>query len=549
MIRQLQVDDTDTEPPSSGSRSRLPVYSGRAGRQRHAARHGEGQQRRRAAGCHGHRDERRHRVDAHARLRRGRRVHRAADPGRHLHGGGRVERVQEDHQDRHPRGRRPARPHRSRSRDRRDVRDGQRRGRDADDADVVLGVGDHGRESADRGAAAQRPQLRQPHAHDSRRAPRHSRRQHRRRRQPGLARLGVVLGQRPARPRQQLHARRRGQQRDLAADGRDLPQPGRARRVQDADLDLLGRVRPVARRRRQPADQVRHEHLPRQRVRVLPRRLRSTRTTSSTTARAARRRRSASTSSAAPSAGRSSRTRRSSSPATRGTARSAGQTFLSTVPTLAMRNGDFSAINRVIYDPLTGQPFPGNVIPSNRIDTVARNILTQLYPEPNTAGTDRLHRPDARQLPDQPGQGARGRPARLEVRPQPLVEQPLLRALQLPEDAPVPAGDAGARRRGRDVRRGRRQHQGAGPRVQRHPHLQQPLAERGPVRLDEHQVLHDADRLPAEPGAGRRDPGHQPERRHVGDDAVGVPEHPEPRRQRQPAAHHQPERLRRSSTT
>jgi hypothetical protein len=52
-----------------------------------------------------------------------------------------------------------------------------------------------------------------------------------------------------------------------------------------------------------------------------------------------------------------------------------------------MRSGDFSEINRVIYDPTTGQPFAGNVIPSGRIDSVARNILTQLYPEPNTAGT------------------------------------------------------------------------------------------------------------------------------------------------------------------
>jgi hypothetical protein len=64
-----------------------------------------------------------------------------------------------------------------------------------------------------------------------------------------------------------------------------------------------------------------------------------------------------------------------------------GQTFLSTVPTAAMRIGNFSEVNRLIYDPQTGQPFPGNVIPSDRIDTVARNILTQLYPEPNTGGT------------------------------------------------------------------------------------------------------------------------------------------------------------------
>ncbi len=64
-----------------------------------------------------------------------------------------------------------------------------------------------------------------------------------------------------------------------------------------------------------------------------------------------------------------------------------GQTFLSTVPSIAMRAGDFSEVNRVIYDPTTGQPFQGNVIPGGRVDTVARNILTQLYPEPNTAGS------------------------------------------------------------------------------------------------------------------------------------------------------------------
>jgi hypothetical protein len=64
-----------------------------------------------------------------------------------------------------------------------------------------------------------------------------------------------------------------------------------------------------------------------------------------------------------------------------------GQSFLSTVPTAAMRSGDFSAINRVIYDPLTGQPFAGNIIPTNRIDPVAKNVFDQLYPSPNTAGT------------------------------------------------------------------------------------------------------------------------------------------------------------------
>ena len=64
-----------------------------------------------------------------------------------------------------------------------------------------------------------------------------------------------------------------------------------------------------------------------------------------------------------------------------------GQTFLSTIPTARMRAGDFSEISRVIYDPLTGQPFPGNVIPPSRIDPISAAIFEQLYPEPNTAGS------------------------------------------------------------------------------------------------------------------------------------------------------------------
>jgi hypothetical protein len=64
-----------------------------------------------------------------------------------------------------------------------------------------------------------------------------------------------------------------------------------------------------------------------------------------------------------------------------------GLTYLSTVPTDRMRRGDFGEINRTIYDPLTGQPFPGNVIPENRWDPASRNIMNQMYPAPNTAGT------------------------------------------------------------------------------------------------------------------------------------------------------------------
>ncbi len=64
-----------------------------------------------------------------------------------------------------------------------------------------------------------------------------------------------------------------------------------------------------------------------------------------------------------------------------------GATYLSTVPSAKMRAGDFSEINRTIFDPVTRLPFPGNVIPQNRWDPAAKNILDQLIPEANTGGS------------------------------------------------------------------------------------------------------------------------------------------------------------------
>jgi hypothetical protein len=54
---------------------------------------------------------------------------------------------------------------------------------------------------------------------------------------------------------------------------------------------------------------------------------------------------------------------------------------LSRVPTAAEINGDFSQTRSgngaavTLFDPLTGQPFPGNVIPANRINADGQNIL------------------------------------------------------------------------------------------------------------------------------------------------------------------------------
>jgi hypothetical protein len=72
-----------------------------------------------------------------------------------------------------------------------------------------------------------------------------------------------------------------------------------------------------------------------------------------------------------------------------------------TVPTVAEKNGDFSALLRLgtqyqIYDPASTQsigngrfsrtPFANNIIPSNRFNPVGKNILSA-YPDPNQAGS------------------------------------------------------------------------------------------------------------------------------------------------------------------
>src|SRR5262245_59462145 len=55
------------------------------------------------------------------------------------------------------------------------------------------------------------------------------------------------------------------------------------------------------------------------------------------------------------------------------------------VPSVAMRNGDFSEVRTALRDPMGGT-FPGNVIPQNRIDPTALALLTY-YPAPNQPTT------------------------------------------------------------------------------------------------------------------------------------------------------------------
>ena len=72
-------------------------------------------------------------------------------------------------------------------------------------------------------------------------------------------------------------------------------------------------------------------------------------------------------------------------------------TSVNTVPTVAERGGDFSAIPQAIYDPrtlaaapgtasgFTRLPFAGNIIPPNRFDPVTSRLI-QAYPLPSTSG-------------------------------------------------------------------------------------------------------------------------------------------------------------------
>ncbi|HLJ16235.1 MAG TPA: TonB-dependent receptor [Bryobacteraceae bacterium] len=67
-----------------------------------------------------------------------------------------------------------------------------------------------------------------------------------------------------------------------------------------------------------------------------------------------------------------------------GTRQTSSNTVTVTVPTPAMLDGNFGNIK--VKDPLTGQPFPNNIIPPSRFDPVGAK-LAALYPPPNLPGT------------------------------------------------------------------------------------------------------------------------------------------------------------------
>jgi hypothetical protein len=63
------------------------------------------------------------------------------------------------------------------------------------------------------------------------------------------------------------------------------------------------------------------------------------------------------------------------------------RSLFASVPNPAFLRGDFSSVSTPILDPLTGQPFAGNVIPGSRFSNFAR-VLAPTVPAPNNAGVN-----------------------------------------------------------------------------------------------------------------------------------------------------------------
>ncbi len=62
-------------------------------------------------------------------------------------------------------------------------------------------------------------------------------------------------------------------------------------------------------------------------------------------------------------------------------------TRAATVPDSDQARGNFSGLSVPLLDPETGFPFPGNIIPSDRIHPLGQE-LASLFPEPNVSGTE-----------------------------------------------------------------------------------------------------------------------------------------------------------------
>jgi hypothetical protein len=68
----------------------------------------------------------------------------------------------------------------------------------------------------------------------------------------------------------------------------------------------------------------------------------------------------------------------------------AGSFIRGTVPTQKMRQGDFTQVTGTVRDPLTNQPFPGNIVPASRFNATTQKAQQLYIPTPNLGDPDTL---------------------------------------------------------------------------------------------------------------------------------------------------------------
>ncbi len=186
--------------------------------------------------------------------------------------------------------------------------------------------------------------------------------------------LGTPLRQRAARAGQQLHARRRRPERSGRQPHRLLPEPRRRRRDAPRDEQLLGGVRQRGGRRRERRHEVRDQRVPRRPLRVRPERQLRRQQLGQQPLRSAKKGDFSQNIFGGTLGGPIVKNKVFFFADYQGTRVNRPGESASSVAPEAWRNGDFSSLlasGTVIRDPLTGQPFPGNIIPTSRFSPAA----------------------------------------------------------------------------------------------------------------------------------------------------------------------------------
>ena len=493
-----------------------------------------------------HRRQRRHGPDADRHLRCQRRVRRPVDSDRAIHGDGRGGRVQDAGALEHRARRRPAGAHRSQARGRRAHRIGHHRSRQPAPPDLVVRAGYDSQDRAAPGDAAQRPQFREPDAHGPGRAARHSRRrtstapaawrgERRHRSPPTVSARATTTSCSTASTTTRPGCRRSSFSRaSTALDEFKLQTStysaefGRSLggvvnlQIKSGTNMLRGSGFEFHRNDAFDANNFFNNRAGRAKPTFEQNQFGGT------------------------LGGAMFRDKTFFFGAYQGHRENLGHTFLSTVPSVAMRSGNFSELDSGHLRSADRAAVPGQHH-SRRPDRHRRpqHPARSSIPNRTLAGHAQCeHGTDDRQLPDQSDQAASGQPVRREGRPQPVGEQPVLHTLQLPEDASHPAGDAGRTATpGRPSARATATSRGRAWRSTIRTRSSSRWLNEFRFGWSSIKFLMTPIDYGTNPATAVGLPGINVNDATSAMTQLSVPEHPQPGRQQQPAAHHQPERL------